>query len=82
MVRGLSPPHPTPAVTLAEPRHAAACVRAMAEAQRVLQKLNQDRAAENDRRTAEHNRRASQGEEPLPLLPLLSVGAGINTGPA
>ena len=67
---------------LAQPQHAGACVRAMVEAQLALSRLNQDRAAENDRRAVENARRASQGEEPMAPLPLLSVGAGINTGPA
>lgn len=63
-------------------RHASACVRAMIEAQRAIQRLNQDRTAENLRRESENARRAARGEDPLPLLPLLAVGIGINTGMA
>jgi class 3 adenylate cyclase/CHASE2 domain-containing sensor protein len=63
-------------------RHASSCVRAMMEAQQALLLLNRGRAAENERRAAENARRAARGEEPLPLAPLLSVGIGINTGPA
>ena len=54
----------------------------MMDAQQVLARLNQDRAAENDRRATANAGRPSQQEEAVPLLPLLSVGAGINTGPA
>lgn len=61
-------------------KHALACVRAALEAQEAILRLNQERASENQRREAENSRRAARGEEPLPLLPLLAVGVGINTG--
>jgi class 3 adenylate cyclase/CHASE2 domain-containing sensor protein len=63
-------------------QHAASCVRAMVEAQRKLRRLNLERTAENERRAALENRDGRRIEEPLPPLPLLSVGIGINTGPA
>ncbi|HWI56368.1 MAG TPA: two-component regulator propeller domain-containing protein, partial [Bacillota bacterium] len=68
---------PTP-----NPRHALSCVRAAIEAQRAIDALNQQRAAENQRRTAENQARLAAGRPPLPLLPILRLGTGINTGMA
>jgi class 3 adenylate cyclase/CHASE2 domain-containing sensor protein len=61
-------------------RHALGCVRAAIDAQRAVHVLNQERAVENKRREQENHGRAAQGPTPLPLLDLLSVGTGINTG--
>jgi class 3 adenylate cyclase len=61
-------------------RHALSCVRAAIDAQRAIYALNQERAAENQRRERENQERALQGQPPLPLLKLLSMGIGINTG--
>jgi class 3 adenylate cyclase len=61
-------------------QHALCCVRAAIDAQRALFKLNQERFAENERRKEENARRAAERKPPLPLLPLLSLGSGINTG--
>ena len=63
-------------------QHARGCVRAMMEAQRTIQMLNDERAAENRCREAANAQRADRGEEPLAMLPLLAVGIGINTGMA
>lgn len=60
--------------------HALACVRAAIDAQRAIHALNHERAAENRRREQENVARANRGEAPLPLLKLLSMGTGINTG--
>ncbi|HHY84053.1 MAG TPA: adenylate/guanylate cyclase domain-containing protein [Verrucomicrobia bacterium] len=60
--------------------HASACVRAAVEAQRAVFELNRQREAENRRIAVENERRAAQGLEPLPLLPILTLGTGINTG--
>ncbi|HPY31006.1 MAG TPA: adenylate/guanylate cyclase domain-containing protein [Verrucomicrobiota bacterium] len=62
------------------PHHARACVRAAVDAQRAIHELNQRRQAENQAREAENIRRASRGQPPLPLRPLLALGTGINTG--
>lgn len=56
-------------------QHAVACVRAAIEAQRSIYELNRKRAVENDRRKAE----AGEGVE-VELLPLLTLGTGINSG--
>ena len=61
-------------------RHAVSCVRAAIEAQRAIDLLNTQRAEENGRRERENNQRAGQALPPLPLLKVLTMGAGINTG--
>ena len=68
---------PTP-----NPQHALCCVRAAVDSQRALFYLNQQRYTENERRKLENIQRASSGKPPLPLLPLLALGSGINTGNA
>jgi adenylate cyclase len=60
---------PTP-----NPRHALAAVQSAIDAQRAIAGLNRQRAEENQRRAA--------ASPPLPPLPLLSLGSGINTGVA
>lgn len=62
------------------PQHALFCVRAAIDAQRAVYRLNQERAAENQRREAENLKLAAAGQPLLPLLAILSVGSGINTG--
>ncbi len=60
-------------------RHAVSTVKAAIEAHRAIQALNLERAAENRRREQE-NRTDSQPK--LPMLSLLTLGTGINTGMA
>lgn len=55
-------------------------VRAAIAAQRALDELNRQRAEENRRREEQNIKRAAAGQPPLALLPLLSLGTGINTG--
>jgi class 3 adenylate cyclase len=57
-------------------------VRAAIEAQRALHQLNRRRAAENERREKKNAARVSSGDPALPLLRLLELGSGINTGTA
>ena len=61
-------------------RHALFCVRAAIDAQRAIYELNQRRSTENKRLEEENARRAAAGQSPLPLLKLLAVGIGVNTG--
>jgi class 3 adenylate cyclase/CHASE2 domain-containing sensor protein len=61
-------------------QHALCCLRAAIDAQRALYELNQKRFAENERRKKENASAAAEGKAPVPLLPLLSLGSGINTG--
>jgi class 3 adenylate cyclase len=55
-------------------------VRAAIDAQRAIFDLNRERAAENKARETENLARVSAGLEPKPILPLLQLGTGINTG--
>ena len=61
-------------------QHACAAVRAAIDAQRAVYALNQERFQENKRREQENVARLARGELPLPMLHLLSIGTGINTG--
>jgi class 3 adenylate cyclase len=61
-------------------RHALSCVRAAIDAQRAIHALNQERAAENQRREQENQPRVRLGQPPWPMLKLLAMGTGINTG--
>ena len=64
----------------ANPRHALACVQAAIGSQRAIHDLNRQRAAENDRRATENEARRAAGQPRLPMLPILTLGTGINTG--
>ncbi|HEV2392325.1 MAG TPA: adenylate/guanylate cyclase domain-containing protein [Verrucomicrobiae bacterium] len=63
-------------------KHALACVRAAVQAQRGIHDLNLQRAAQNKAIALENQARAAAGQPPVPLLPILFVGTGINTGMA
>ncbi len=62
--------------------HARDCVYAAIDAQRAMYALNQERFAENKRREEINVARVSSGQTPLPMLALLSLGSGINSGVA
>jgi adenylate cyclase len=64
----------------ANDQHAVFCVRAAIESQQAIFKLNEVREAENKVREEENSQRLLRGEELLPVLDLLHVGIGINTG--
>ncbi len=66
----------------AQPQHALNCVRAAIDAQRAIDELNRQRAKQNESREIENMARAASGQLALSLLPILSLGTGINTGPA
>jgi class 3 adenylate cyclase/CHASE2 domain-containing sensor protein len=63
-------------------KHAVACVQAAVVAQRAVYALNQQRANDNRRRELENLARVSAGLPPQPMLPILLLGSGINTGMA
>jgi class 3 adenylate cyclase/CHASE2 domain-containing sensor protein len=67
---------------LPNPHHALDAVRAAIEAQRALAQMNLERRAGNRQREEENIQRARKGLPLLPLLPVLSMGTGINTGVA
>ena len=59
------------------PQHCVNCVIAAIDSQRIIARLNAQRAAENDRRAAANQ---AQPELKLEMLPLVSLGTGVNTG--
>ncbi|MBI3879528.1 MAG: adenylate/guanylate cyclase domain-containing protein [Verrucomicrobia bacterium] len=63
-------------------QHALCCVRAAIDAQRAMFQLNLQRAEENKLREEQNQERVARGEPPVNLLPLLSLGTGINSGTA
>jgi class 3 adenylate cyclase/CHASE2 domain-containing sensor protein len=65
---------------VANPNHALCCVKAAIEIQRSVDCLNQARELENKRREAENFKLAAANQPLVPMLPILSVGTGINTG--
>jgi class 3 adenylate cyclase/CHASE2 domain-containing sensor protein len=67
---------------LPNPHHALAAVRAGIEAQRAMAELNLERQRQNKQREEENPKRARNGMPLLPVLPVLSMGTGINTGVA
>jgi class 3 adenylate cyclase/CHASE2 domain-containing sensor protein len=65
---------------IAYPKHAAACVRAAIDTQRAIENLNRQRRAENEKSSAENAPQTGAGQKSRPLLPILALGCGINTG--
>lgn len=63
-------------------QHALHCVRAAIDAQRAIHELNRKRGEENKRRERENEERAQMGIASLPMLPMLSLGSGVNSGVA
>lgn len=63
-------------------RHAVACVQAALGAQRAIYELNCSRKTENQKRAADNAVRSAAGLPAHPLLPILFLGTGINTGVA
>jgi class 3 adenylate cyclase/CHASE2 domain-containing sensor protein len=64
------------------PKQAMFCVRAAIDAQRAVFELNKKRLEMNEKLEAENMARTSAGLTPKPLLPILLLGSGINTGQA
>jgi adenylate cyclase len=65
---------------VSDAKHALHCVLAAIASQRAIYDLNQKRAAENQARDQENATRETSGQPRLEMLPLLSLGTGINTG--
>jgi len=61
-------------------QHALGCVRAAIEAQRGIHELNERRQAGNAAIEVENKSRIAAGLQPEPLLPILTLGTGINSG--
>jgi len=62
------------------PQHALSCVRAAIEAQCSIYALNLRRRAENDALELANKTLIAAGQPPKPLLPVLTLGTGINSG--
>jgi class 3 adenylate cyclase len=60
--------------------HAVECVRSAIDSQRAIADLNEKRIQENQRRELDNQKAIQEGRPPLPLLSVLSLGSGINTG--
>lgn len=60
--------------------HAVRAVRAAIESQRAIEALNELSRSENFKREVENERRVADGLAPLPKLPEISLGTGINSG--
>ncbi len=63
-----------------DPTHAMSAVKAAIEAQRAIHELNVQRVKQNELLEIENKQRAASGLPLLPLLPVLQLGSGINTG--
>jgi adenylate cyclase len=63
-----------------DPKHALACVRAAIDAQHGVYELNRQRVIQNKQIELENLAQTSAGLPPKPLLPILTLGTGINTG--
>jgi adenylate cyclase len=63
-------------------KQALCCVRSAIDAQRAVFELNKQRVTENQKRELENMARISAGLTPKPILPILLLGSGINTGMA
>ena len=64
----------------ANANHALLCIRAAIDAQRGIYALNEQRRQVNEHLEVENKARASAGLPEKPLLPLLTLGTGINSG--
>ena len=63
-------------------KQALCCVRAAIDAQRAVFELNKQRVQENEKRELDNMTRTASGATPRPMLPILLLGTGINTGMA
>ena len=61
-------------------KHALCCVQAAIAAQQAVHRLNQEREKENKQRDEQNLKLQASGQPLLPMLPVLAVGTGINTG--
>ncbi|HNQ88970.1 MAG TPA: adenylate/guanylate cyclase domain-containing protein [Verrucomicrobiota bacterium] len=62
------------------PQHAVAAVRTAIDSQRAIAELNRQREAQNREIHEDNARRSAAGLPPRPVLGILSLGTGINTG--
>lgn len=60
--------------------HAALALKCAIAAEQGLERINREFAVENQAREQENQRRQAQNQPPLPLLPVLRLGIGLNSG--
>ncbi len=60
--------------------HAAQALKCAIAAEQGMERINREFGAENQRREEENQRRQTQNQPPLPLLPVLRLGIGLNSG--
>lgn len=65
---------------IADANHAAQALNCAIAAEQTMERINREFAAENQLRAQENQRRQAQGQPPLPLLPVLRLGIGLNSG--
>ena len=65
---------------VADTNHAALALRCAMASEQSLERLHREFAAENQRREQENQRRLAQQQPPMPLLPVLRLGIGLNSG--
>lgn len=65
---------------LEDPEHAAHALQCAIAVEQRLEKLHRELATENQRRGRENEQRQAQRQPPLPLLPMLRMGIGVNSG--
>ncbi|HIL68480.1 MAG TPA: adenylate/guanylate cyclase domain-containing protein [Verrucomicrobia bacterium] len=67
---------------LDNPNHAIDAVRASIEGQRAIFRVNEARREQNTARERINQDRELEGKRPLPMLSLMEIGIGVNSGPA
>lgn len=63
-----------------ESSHAAQALKCAAAIQQAVERINRANAAENDFRLAENKLRTQKRLPPRPMLPVLTLGVGVNSG--
>ncbi len=63
-----------------DPNHAMQALKCAAAVQQSIERINREFGAENQRRDQENQSRQAQKQPPLPLLPVLRLGIGLNSG--
>ncbi len=65
---------------ISNPRHTVDAVVAAVDAQLAVERLNRHRDRQNEEIRKENLERATRGELPMPIHPILNLGSGLNSG--